>query len=101
MGIQTNNALIYVHPTFLYESIADFLIFLILIKLSKNRKYSGQIMCWYFTLYASIRFFIEGLRQDSLMLGTFRISQIVSLAIFTFAIWFLVRNRQKRKSNLS
>lgn len=97
MGIKTVNGLEYAHPTFLYESIADFIIFLMLIKLSKNRKYSGQITYWYLTLYSLIRFFIEGLRTDSLMLGSFRVSQIVSIGIFIGSIIFLIKlkNRQK------
>lgn len=86
MGIQIGEMTQYVHPTFLYESIADFFIFLILIKLSRNRKYSGQIMVWYLILYSFIRFWIEGLRIDSLMLGDFRISKIVSVVILGFAI---------------
>lgn len=97
MGIMTKTGIEYVHPTFLYESIADFLIFIILIKLSKNRKYSGQIMCWYFVLYSAIRFLIEGLRIDSLMLGMFRISQIVSIILFIIAIivMLILKNKEK------
>lgn len=99
MGIRGDTGITYVHPTFLYESIADFVIFLILIKLGKNRKYSGQITYWYLILYSSIRFFIEGLRTDSLMLGSFRISQIVSAVIFAGTIILLIlkvlKNRQK------
>ncbi len=94
MGIQTSDGFLYVHPTFLYESIANFLIFLWLIKCSKNRKYCGQITVWYIILYTFIRFFIEGLRSDSLMLGTFRISQIVSIVLFMVAI--ALRNRLKK-----
>lgn len=97
MGIYESSGLDYVHPTFLYESIADFLIFLILIKISKNRKYSGQIMCWYFILYAFIRFFIEALRTDSLMLGIFRISQIVSIILFILAISVMLILKKQEK----
>lgn len=82
MGIETINGIQYVHPTFLYESICTFIIFIILTKLSKNRKFSGQIVYVYLILYSLIRFFIEGLRIDSLMIGDFRISQIVSVVLF-------------------
>ena len=95
MGIETPNGFSYVHPTFLYESIADFCIFLLLIKLSKNRTYSGQLTIWYLILYSFIRFWIEALRTDSLMLSAFRISQIVSLILFIIAIIF--QNRLKRE----
>lgn len=97
MGLQTSSGLQYVHPTFLYESIADFIIFCILIKLSKNRKYPGQIMVWYFILYSFIRFWIEGLRMDSLMLGEARVSQIVSIAILGLTIAFVPKLKKKRK----
>lgn len=87
MGIETINGLEYVHPTFLYESICNFIIFVILAKLWKRRKFSGEITYLYLILYSFIRFFIEGLRTDSLMLGGFRISQIVSAVLFiTFSI---------------
>ena len=88
MGIIAGNDVQYVHPTFLYESLADFVIFIYLIKLSKNRKYSGQIMYWYLILYSYARFWIEGLRADSLMIGGFRVSQVVSLIIFIIITLF-------------
>lgn len=97
MGIETPNGFGYVHPTFLYESIADFCIFLLLIKLSKNRNYSGQITIWYLILYSFIRFWIEGLRTDSLMLGVFRISQMVSVVLFVIAIIFQKRLKSEQK----
>lgn len=70
-----------VHPTFLYESIWDLLIFLFIflrIKI-KKKKYDGYIIVEYITLYSLGRFFIEGLRTDSLMLGPIRMAQFVSL----------------------
>lgn len=95
MGIQTSNGIEYVHPTFLYESICTFIIFIILTKLSKNRKFSGQIVYVYLILYSFIRFFIEGLRTDSLMLGDFRISQIVSVVLFiAFSIAYYINVRK-------
>lgn len=97
MGIYTKHGLEYVHPTFLYESIADFLIFLILTKASKSRKYSGQIAVIYFSLYSFARFWIEGLRTDSLMFGMFRISQIVSIIIFGLSIICNIKLKRKQK----
>lgn len=95
MGIQTANGIEYVHPTFLYESICTFVIFIILTKLSKNRKFSGQIVCVYAILYSFIRFFIEGLRIDSLMLENFRISQIVSVVLFIAFCMIYYKNAKK------
>lgn len=86
----------YVHPTFLYESIGNFIVFLVLLKVSKNRKFSGQIACLYLTLYAFVRFFVEGLRTDSLMLGPFRISQVLSLVIFIVGVTILVVKKIKQ-----
>ena len=71
-----------VHPTFLYESLYTFLIFLLLYKLQQKRKFKGEIFYLYLILYAFVRFWIEGIRIDSLMLKNFRISQILSIAIF-------------------
>lgn len=93
MGIQTSNGVQYVHPTFLYESISTLIIFLILMKMSKNRKYTGQITYLYLIMYSFVRFFIEGLRTDSLMLGSFRISQILSAVIFIiFTVKYVYKN---------
>lgn len=71
-----------VHPTFLYESICTFLIFILLCNLQKRRKFKGEILYLYLILYAFVRFWIEGIRIDSLMLYNFRISQILSIAVF-------------------
>ena len=94
MGIIENGKYIEVHPTFLYESICNFIIFIILNKMSKNRKYEGQITYMYLTLYAFIRMIIEGLRTDSLMLGNIRISQILSIIIFLVSTIILIYKRK-------
>lgn len=87
MGIVEAGQIKYVHPTFLYESIATFIIFLILTKISKNRKFKGEITYSYIIMYSFVRTIIEGLRIDSLMLHNVRISQILSVILFvTFCI---------------
>ena len=68
-----------VHPTFLYESIWDFGIFILLWMFRKKKKYEGQIAIYYIILYSLGRFFIEGLRTDSLMIGPLRMAQVISL----------------------
>lgn len=68
-----------VHPTFLYESIWDAAIFIFLWIFRKKKKYEGQIITYYITLYSLGRFFIEGLRTDSLMIGHLRMAQVISL----------------------
>lgn len=70
----------YYHPTFLYESIWNLIVFAILIFILKKSKKTGLAAFSYIGLYSIGRFFIEGLRTDSLMLGNFRIAQLVSLS---------------------
>ncbi len=68
----------YYHPTFLYESVWNFLGFGLLHFLSKKRKYDGQIALGYVAWYGLGRALIEGLRTDSLYWGDFRVSQLLA-----------------------
>lgn len=98
MGIIENGIQKYVHPTFLYESICTFLIFIILCFSQKNRKFKGEIVYIYLILYSFVRFFIEGIRIDSLMLFNYRISQLLSIAIFiVFSVIFVVKEVKSHK----
>ena len=74
----------FVHPTFLYESIWCLLLgcFLIWLADSGRRRFKGQILCLYLMLYSVERFFVEGLRTDSLMIGPLRQAQVISLVLF-------------------
>ena len=85
-----------VHPTFLYESILDFVLFVFLIYIRKNKKFDGQMISIYLIVYSIGRFFIEGLRTDSLMIGSFKIAQNVSvvLIIVGFGIWIMRKNNE-------
>ena len=74
----------YYHPTFLYESLWNLLGFVALHFLSKKRQYDGQIALGYVAWYGLGRTLIEGLRMDSLMLGNFRVSQLLA-AVSCFA----------------
>ena len=69
------------HPTFFYESAWNAIGFVLLYFYSKKRKYRGEVLLLYFGWYGLGRFFIEGLRTDSLYLwGTgIRVSQVVAL----------------------
>ena len=70
------------HPTFLYESIWCFFLFIFLMYISNNKKtFQGQIICLYGMLYSVERFFVEALRTDSLMIGPLRQAQVISLLI--------------------
>ena len=76
---------IYVHPTFLYESLWNLigLVFLIVFRNKGKRRYDGQCALLYFFWYGLGRAWIEGLRTDSLYLGSsgIRVSQALSLAL--------------------
>ena len=88
---------IFVHPTFLYESVWDFLGFLILNRLiNKSRKYNGQCLYTYFLWYGFGRALIEGLRTDSLYIpGTaLRISQILSALLAISGLILLILHRK-------
>ena len=87
-----------VHPTFLYESIWCFLLFLfLLIVIEPRRKFHGQTFLLYCILYSVERFFVEGLRTDSLMLGPLRQAQALSVVVFICAIiCYFWRNKYRR-----
>jgi phosphatidylglycerol---prolipoprotein diacylglyceryl transferase len=76
----------YFHPTFLYESLWNLMVFGVLIFLffkglqGKINLKPGALILTYFACYSAGRFWIEGLRTDSLMLGFLRIAQVISLA---------------------
>lgn len=90
---------IYVHPTFLYESIFTFFIFIFLLKISKNRKFEGQIFYSYMILYGCGRALIEGLRTDSLMFANFRVSQVLSVIIVViFSIIYYIQRKSRCES---
>lgn len=82
MGIMEASNYIEVHPTFFYEAICTFIIFIILRIMQKKRVFKGQILYLYFILYGFVRMFIEPLRVDSLWLGNFRVSQVLSFVLF-------------------
>ena len=87
-----------VHPTFLYESLADLAIFFILLYVRKHSKIPFETSCAYFALYGTARFFIEGLRTDSLYLAntTIRISQLLSLIFVVAALLYIAYARSMR-----
>ena len=87
-GIPINGEM--VHPTFLYESILCFALFLVLILIDNKRSFAGQTFLSYCALYSSGRFFIEGLRTDSLMLGAFKQAQVLSTSVFIISLAALI-----------
>ena len=81
---------IYYHPTFLYESLWCLLGFIILLVVRKmTKKKEGITTGGYFIWYGVGRFFLEGLRTDSLYVGSLRISQVVSIVMVVVGIVIL------------
>ncbi|MGN1298907.1 MAG: prolipoprotein diacylglyceryl transferase [Candidatus Scatovivens sp.] len=98
MGIQTADGYLEVHPVFLYESFFTFILFIILKKIQKKRKFKGQVVLTYFIMYSFVRFFLENLRTDSLMFFSVRISAIISIIIFVISIvLYLEKSLKHRK----
>jgi len=90
-----------VHPTFLYESIWNMAIFIVLILFRKKNKISGRTFYLYMILYGFGRFFIEGLRMDSLMLGPMRISQVLGALFFIIFIVIFIKSKNNKNNKES
>ena len=92
--IAPDGSTIYVHPTFLYESLWNLciLIFLIIFERKGKRSFDGQCITLYFLLYGIGRTWIEGLRTDSLYIGAtnIRVSQGLSIALVIIALAYLI-----------
>ncbi|AEV69006.1 prolipoprotein diacylglyceryl transferase [Acetivibrio clariflavus] len=87
-----------VHPTFLYESLWNLVVFLLLVWFSKRKKLNGEVFCLYMVGYGAGRFWIEGLRLDSLWLGKFRVSQLLSVIfLIVFGLIFAIRRIRYNK----
>ena len=86
-----------VHPTFLYESLWNLIGFIALHFYSKKRKFKGEIALLYVAWYGLGRAWIEGLRTDSLYLGSLRVSQVLAAVSCIAAIAVLVRQYSRIK----
>ena len=102
MYIKVNGTYSYHHPTFLYESFGCLLIFIIIMIIRNSKKIKdGQISGIYLILYGIIRFFIESLRQDSLMILNLKVAKLVSLIMIFIGLFLIIRpyifNKTKNK----
>lgn len=88
-----------VHPCFLYESLWCLIGFILLHFLFKKRKFDGEIFLLYIGWYGLGRFFIEGLRTDSLYLFNIRVSQLVAGTCVLAAIVLIIIFRSSAKRN--
>jgi phosphatidylglycerol---prolipoprotein diacylglyceryl transferase len=87
----------YFHPTFLYESLWDFAVFVVLVTWLRPhlRDRPGALFFCYVALYSIGRFAIEAIRLDSFWLGQFRVPQIASLAGLVVALVGLAWARRR------
>ncbi|WP_078543931.1 prolipoprotein diacylglyceryl transferase [Litchfieldia alkalitelluris] len=86
----------YYHPTFLYESIWNFVGFILLLLLRKVNLRRGELFLSYVIWYSVGRYFIEGLRTDSLMLtDMLRIAQVISIVLVAVAVAIIIYRRVK------
>lgn len=100
-GVDVNPEL-PVHPTFLYESLWSFMVLgCLLYILYRCYRFKGQMILAYASLYGLGRFWIEGLRTDSLMIGTFRVSQVLAfLSFIVFGIIYFVLYKKHRNEKI-
>lgn len=85
-----------VHPTFLYESIWNFGVFIFLMWYSRKKDHvEGAVFLWYLILYSFVRIFIEQLRTDSLMFGPIRVAQLISVIIIGVASYILFKKKSE------
>lgn len=91
---------IQVHPTFLYESLWNFALVILMLMLLKRKKFDGQLLSTYFIGYGVGRLWIEGLRTDQLLLWNTNIavSQVVSLVLIAVGIAICIIRHKKPKA---
>ena len=93
---------IQVHPTFFYESLWNLGLLIIIFFYRKHKKFHGEITAIYFLGYGIGRFWIEGLRQDQLILATISgvaipVSQVVAVILIVASIVFIIYGRKKKR----
>src|SRR5699024_12530802 len=74
------------HPTFLYESGWDIIVLILLLVLRRYNPFRGEVFLSYIVLYSVGRFFIEGMRTDSLYFGFLRQAELLSLVLIIGAV---------------
>ena len=91
----TIDGIIY-HPTFLYESVLNLvgLIILLIVRKFKNLK-TGMILSIYLMWYSVVRFFIESMRTDSLMLYSLKMAQVISIVLFIVGLGLFIYSYKK------
>lgn len=91
---------VQVHPTFLYESVWNLVVFAVLVLYIRHKKFDGEICLLYFFGYGLGRFVIEGIRTDTLFIPhtTIPVSQVLSLVmVVASAVVWLIKNLKRNK----
>lgn len=91
-----------VHPTFLYESLWNFLGIILISFFFKKKKHTGFPFAFYIGWYGIGRFFVEGMRTDSLMMTeNIRVSQVVAIAsvIISIVMFVILSKRNKAEAD--
>lgn len=92
------NGIMY-HPTFLYESVWNILVFILLLILRRKHLLRGELFLTYIMSYSVGRFFIEGMRTDSLYGGGLRAAQVMSIVLIVGAIALMIYRRKTGAAN--
>ena len=90
MGLREYGVWYYYHPTFLYESLWNLLGFALINLFYKKRKFNGEAFLWYVAWYGLGRTFIELLRQDSLYMGSIRVSSLLGAICFAVCMPIII-----------
>ena len=88
-----------VHPCFLYESIWCLIGFVLLALYLTHRKFDGEVFLMYLAFYGAERSVVEGLRTDSLMIGSLRVSQLLAAVLVIVSVVAILVIRSKIKGN--
>lgn len=102
MRIYTNGSYLQVHPTFLYESLWNLALLIIILIFRRKKAFQGEVFIWYLGGYGLGRFFIEGLRSDQLLLPWgWPVSQVLSaiLVIGAIVAEIVIRKRMKKSQS--
>ena len=91
-----------VHPTFFYESFWNLIGFVLMNVFFKRKAFDGEVLLWYLTWYGLGRSLIEGLRGDSLYIGSIRVSQLLAFVCFAGGllaiVFFRIKVKKERKT---
>ena len=99
-GVKFDNAVGIRHPTQIYESIGNLIVFLILIFMWRKNVKKGTIFWSYLSIYSLIRFLAEFLREDKIIAIGLTLTQLIIVPIFIVSLFFLYKINKKQKNEI-